>query len=156
LLEGDERGEVWDFIEGRFGVPIDVRDRYTLWERGKTYWALSGSSSTMKSMASLKIISVGIPLVRKIRDQLKPTTGGLRLLSHWVTQNRIRLDETAASKLLHQGELLWTGEQSDGYVLLDTKEGVLGCGLLHRGRLRSQIPKSEVKAFLSSARSCSR
>jgi hypothetical protein len=56
-------------------------------------------------------------------------------------------------ELLSKGQISWP-EHSDGYVLLQTHAGVLGCGQMGKGILRSQIPLSEVRALdLASANS---
>jgi NOL1/NOP2/fmu family ribosome biogenesis protein len=147
LLEGDPEREIWGFLETRFGVPPEVRASHSLWERGETYWALSVPAAVPKALAELKVVCVGIPLVRKVRHWLKPTTAGLRLLAPWITRNRIHLERSELRDLLSRGEIPWTGDGSEGYVLLETDEGILGCGLLRKGRLFSQIPKSEVAAL---------
>jgi NOL1/NOP2/fmu family ribosome biogenesis protein len=100
------------------------------------------------ALASLKVVCVGLPLVRKVGRRLKPTSAALRLLGHRVTRNRVRLKEGEAEELLAGAEIPWTGDASPGYVLLETEAGVVGCGWLLQGRLLSQIPKSEAASFL--------
>lgn len=134
-------------MEARFGIPPQVREEYTLWQRGNTYWILSNAASTLHAFAALRVVCVGLPVLRRVRDRLKPTTAGLRLLSPWVQANRICLEDSQARELLSKGEIPWVGDDAEGYVLLETNLGTLGCGLLLGGKLRSQIPRSEVKAL---------
>jgi hypothetical protein len=150
LLADKEQEAVWGYLEERFGIPSDLRRNYTLWKRGGTYWALSASSPSVGQMPSLKVVAVGIPLARRIGRRLKPTTGGLKLLSRWVLFNRVCIQKSVLYELLRKGEAAYTASSnvSDGYVLLETEEGVLGCGLLDRGKLLFQIPKADVMAFL--------
>jgi NOL1/NOP2/fmu family ribosome biogenesis protein len=132
----------------RFGIPPHALDRFTFLERGGTVHALSVSRDHMHSLLGLRVVTVGVPLVRRIgKHHLKLTSPALRLLSPSITRNRIRLDDAEALRLMARGEIPWAEPASEGYVLLETTSGVLGCGLMLPGRLRSQIPRSEAQAL---------
>ncbi len=134
-------------MEGRFGIPPQVSSLYTLWERGGTSYILSAAGADPEPWAPLRVASVGLPLLRQVGSHLKPTSVGLRLLSPWITRNRLSLTDQDAWLLLRQGFVAWPWGGADGYVLMELRAGVLGCGLLLGGTLRSQIPKSEVASL---------
>jgi hypothetical protein len=152
LLDDEEQRDVWAFLEERFGISPEARRGYTLWDRGKVYWGLSAPTYPIENLSSLKVVSVGIPLVRRVGHRLKPTTSCLRLFSNHIVKNRIHLKAPEVIKALLNAEIPWPEDVSDGYVLIEAEQGVLGCGLMCRGKLQSQIPKSESAAFRSAFR----
>jgi hypothetical protein len=122
--------------------------RFSLRARSGTWFALSPSPEALGDLGRLRVVTVGIPFARRIgRRHIKPTSSALRLLSPWITRNRVTLDEAGALRLLARGEIPWEEPASEGYVLLETVAGTLGCGLMLPGRLRSQIPRSEVQTL---------
>ena len=146
MLEDEGARPIWAYWEERFGVPAGMERRFLLWERGTTYWILSGCDVPPEAMRNLRVVTVGVPFLRKIRHRLKPTTTGLRLLAPWISRNRFELTPPQVLELLSSGEIPWP-KRSEGYVLLETHAGVLGCGLMGKGVLRSQIPLSQVRVL---------
>jgi NOL1/NOP2/fmu family ribosome biogenesis protein len=151
LLADEETNQVCTYLRERFGVPQEeVSRRYCLLARKRTVWALSREVRDPADLATLKIVSAGIPFLRKVQRWWKPTTSCLRILSPWIRFNRVLLSRGEAWRLLREGRLSLTPDSqvSDGYVLVETPEGVLGCGLLLKGTLHNQIPKHEVQNTL--------
>ena len=152
MLGPDEAEPVWAFFRDRFGVPREQREEWLLFLRSDTYWGLSRPEQPIEDLLSLRMVSVGLPFARKVVGYIKPTSASLRLLAPWITENRIFLDERQAVELLANREISRSeNELTPGYVLIDTLLGVLGCGLLRRDSLISQIPKADANHFLGNA-----
>jgi hypothetical protein len=148
LVEGEELEEIKRYWRERFGVPEEAWQGLILWERARTYRVLSFDPRGDQAITSLKVITVGIPFLRMTGRTLKPTTASLRLMSQWISRNRLLLDESQVQDLLSKGEIPWgSPSQKPGYVLLESEAGVLGCGLLKPHRLICQIPKTDLQSL---------
>jgi NOL1/NOP2/fmu family ribosome biogenesis protein len=112
---------------------------YHLLERRNTY-VLLPAAPCLAGLASLKVHQVGLPLLRKIRQHLKPTTAALQRFGAQASRNVLDLSAAQMTDLLRPAELALVVDLSPGYVLLRHAGHVLGCGLYTPGRLRSQIP----------------
>jgi hypothetical protein len=135
-----QRCEVLGYFERRFGIPLNTFSGYRLLERRKAYLIVRDSSH-LESLAGLKVQSVGLIVLRKMRHHLKPTTAALQRFGHLSTQHRFDLAADQLTALLQNGELALDLAFSPGYVVLSAAGHVLGCALYTPGRLRSQIPR---------------
>ena len=136
------------YLQERFGVNPQALENLSLWERGSTIHALSLTRGEVEPLASLRVVTVGLPLLRKVGRHLKPTSAALRLLSPWVTRNRLSLEPAQATELVQTGGIKLEHDLEEGYVLLETRGMALGCGLALPGRIKSQIPKRESRPLL--------
>jgi NOL1/NOP2/fmu family ribosome biogenesis protein len=134
-----QRSSVLGYFERRFGIPVTAFVGYHLLERRTTY-VLLPASPCLASLASLKVHHVGLPLLRKIRQHLKPTTAALQRFGAQATCNVLDLSAAQVTDLLRTAELALEVDLSPGYVVLRHAGRLLGCGLYTPGRLRSQIP----------------
>jgi NOL1/NOP2/fmu family ribosome biogenesis protein len=148
LVEPDRANDVWAYFRTRFGLSPEIPHRLVLREGRSIYWVLSKADALDVGLKSLKVVSAGIPLARRVKDRYKPTSAALRLLAPWLRRNRVYLSEEHVHHLFVKGPLPCSGSVSAGYVLLETDSGVLGCGLVAAGRLHSQIPKAETASYL--------
>ncbi len=125
-------------------VPAEALEGFLVFRRGATFYFLAREpDEALEVTGSLKVVSVGLPAIRIVGRQLKPTSSLLRILSPWIKRNRVKLTQTEALELLSKGVIcLPTREEEKGYVLVETEHVVLGCGLLQKNVLRSQIPTS--------------
>lgn len=128
-------------------MPGKVLERFSLWRRGHTFYALSQPETHPEATSPLQVVSVGLPILRRVGRYLKPTSAALRLLSPWISRNRISLEAKQARQLLSAGQIEWSEPASEGYVLLEVGVTVLGCGLALPGRIKSQIPRREVQSL---------
>jgi hypothetical protein len=134
-----QRSTVLGYFEERFGIPLTTFAAYRLLERHKIY-VLMHDSPHLAALASLKVHSLGLPLLRKMRQALKPTTVALQRFGHQATRHRLELLPAQRLQLVQEGELSLHLEWSPGYIMLLCEGHILGCGLYTPGRLRSQIP----------------
>jgi NOL1/NOP2/fmu family ribosome biogenesis protein len=134
-----QRSRVLGYFETRFGIPVTAFVGYHLLERRKTY-VLLPAAPCLADLASLKVHHVGLPLLRKIRQHLKPTTAALQRFGAQASRNILDLSAAQVTDLLRTAELALAVDLSPGYVVLRHAGRLLGCGLYTPGRLRSQIP----------------
>jgi hypothetical protein len=112
---------------------------YRLLERRNIY-VLVHDSPHLEALASLQVHSLGLPVLRKMRHALKPTTVALQRFGHQATQHTFELSLAQMMQLMQEHELFLHLEWSPGYIMLLYEGHILGCGLYTPGRLRSQIP----------------
>lgn len=137
-----QRRRVLDYFAERFGIPPGCFDDYHLLERRKLY-AIMRRSPHLELLASLKVQSLGLPVLRKMGRHLKPTTAALQRFGSQATRNRLELTASQVRSLLQQEVLPLRLDLSPGYVILLHEGHVLGCGLYTPGLLRSQIPRRQ-------------
>jgi NOL1/NOP2/fmu family ribosome biogenesis protein len=142
FVHDPQRRAVLSYFEERFGIPLAAFADYRLLERRKVY-ALVRDSSHLEMLASLKVQSVGLPVLRKMPHHLKPTTAALQRFGHQATRHRVELSAPQMQALLRGEELQVHIDVQPGYVILLYAEYILGCGLYTPGRLRSQIPRRQ-------------
>ncbi len=116
--------------------------------KGQTVYALSALAESQEVTARLKVVSVGLPFVRLVGHYLKPTSAALRLLAKEIWRNRMSLELNQALELVWAGQIELPHSLEEGYVLLEIPGLVLGCGLALPGRIKSQIPRREIRALL--------
>jgi NOL1/NOP2/fmu family ribosome biogenesis protein len=143
-VPASQRNNVLSFFEARFGIPASTFARYALLERRKTY-VLLPHSEHIRRLASFQVHQVGLPLLRKIRQHLKPTTAGLQHFGHLATRHIVDLSPELCHALLYYRMLTWEASYQPGYVILRSEGHILGCGLYTPGLLRSQIPRRYVQ-----------
>ena len=134
-----QRSAVLGYFEARFGIPLTAFAGYCLLERRKVY-VLMRDSPHLEMLGSLKIHSVGLPVLRKIRRYLKPTTAALQRFGHQATRHTLALSAAQTVQLLREHKLLLPLDCQPGYIILLYEGHILGCGLYTPGCLHSQIP----------------
>jgi NOL1/NOP2/fmu family ribosome biogenesis protein len=120
-------------------MPVSAFVGYHLLERHKVY-VLLAAAPCLDDLASLKVHHVGLPLLRKIRQHLKPTTAALQRFGAQASRNVLDLSAAQVTDLLRTAALALEVDVDPGYVVLRHAGRLLGCGLYTPGRLRSQIP----------------
>ena len=139
-MPASQRDAVLGFFEARFGIPSSTFARHELLERRKTY-VLLPHSEHISRLASFRVHQVGLPILRKIRQHLKPTTAGLQHFGHLATRHVVDLTPELCHTLLYYRMLSWEAPHQPGYVVLRSEGHILGCGLYTPGLLHSQIPR---------------
>jgi NOL1/NOP2/fmu family ribosome biogenesis protein len=137
-----ERSAVLGYFTARFGVPLTVFTRYALLEHGKAYM-LVPDSPHLARLATLKVHSIGLPVLRKMPRYLKPTTAALQRFGQQATRHTLELSVAQVAQLLREYAFPLQMDWQPGYVILCHAGHVLGCGLYTPGRLRSQIPRRQ-------------
>ncbi|MFC6836479.1 DUF7122 family protein [Halomarina ordinaria] len=141
------RAAVLDFWEERFGVPRDVFEGYSFWEKGSgKLWAFAGDVS-----APTEVEALGMTFLRVRQEHWKPTTDAAQRFGPHATKNVVHLEEDLARRFV-AGETVdpeWDGDW--GYLVvthdLAGNPAPLGVGLYLYDELRSQIPKGRRRAI---------
>ncbi|WP_435097032.1 DUF7122 family protein [Halarchaeum sp. P4] len=135
------REAVLDYWEDRFGVPRDVFDDYTFWEKGAGKVWVSASDVP----DGLEVESLGITFLRTRQEHWKPTTNAAQRFGRHATDCVVTLSREEAERFVagEDQELEWDGDW--GYLIaaheVEGEREPLGVGLYLHGELRSMIPK---------------
>ncbi|UCG13333.1 MAG: hypothetical protein JSU72_02260 [Deltaproteobacteria bacterium] len=121
-------------------MPQTIFADYHLLRRGATVWLLS-QHSRLPALASLRVESVGLPLLRQVNTYLKPTTAALQVFGNYATRNVVNLASSQLTELVANGILTSDFAFSSGYVIVETEGIIIGCALYLPGRLISQFPR---------------
>jgi len=135
------RAEVIEWWVDRFGLPADVFDGYTFWEKGAgKIWIFAADLPSPTNVEGL-----GMTFLRTRQEHWKPTTNAVQRFGGAATRNVIELAPDEARRFL-AGEDLdpdWDGDW--GYLIVAHELAgdvePIGVGLYVHGELRSVIPK---------------
>ncbi len=139
-----ERRLVLGYFEQRFGIPLSTYADYLLFKRSKTYMVLRYTPH-LTAVATLKVYTVGLPVLRQVGRYCKPTTAALQTFGHLATRNVVELSTAQLERLLRHRILPLSLALTPGYVMLRAAGHILGCGLYTAGRLLSQLPQRQVR-----------
>lgn len=140
LVRGVDRNYLLGFLRDRFGIPQSAFANHHLFRRGPTVWLLS-KDDRLENLTSLRVESVGLPLLRWKRTHLKPTTAALQLFGPQADRNTVNLARKQLKELVVNKEIKVQFSISPGYVIIVTETITIGCGLYVPGRLISQFPR---------------
>ena len=141
LVDDPRRSKLLGYFEDRFGIGVSAFDGFILWERPRAYWLLTLSRHVQK-LKGLRVHTTGIPVLRKIKQHLKPTTTAIQVFGARAIKNVVILDRQQLTHLLRNHGISLSPPITPGYVILTYHQQVLGCGLYTGRRLLSQIPRS--------------
>jgi len=128
------------FLQDRFGIPLELFDSYDLYKRSSTVWLLN-KDHRLRDLAALRVESVGFLLLRWVQTRLKPTSAALQLLGSHLNKNVVRLTREQLGELVERSVIKGDFADSPGYVAIAINSLVIGCALYVPGRLISQIPR---------------
>ncbi|MFA0753588.1 MAG: hypothetical protein IMHGJWDQ_001366 [Candidatus Fervidibacter sp.] len=137
--------EVLRYLPQRFGIPIEVLDRYYYLFSGGAIWMTSVPLEIVPNHRAVQ--RVGLRALRKVPNGWKPTTPLLQFFDRYITRHRIDLTEEQWRQLLSgQGidclrEGIDTKAWTPGYVALALNGVVLGCGYFNGRFLNHQLSK---------------
>jgi NOL1/NOP2/fmu family ribosome biogenesis protein len=133
-------------MEDRFGIPEKVFDDYLLFKRKGSWQLINNGVVQAVSASQLKVSKVGLRAFQKIGVFVKPTTRLIQVFGTAATKARIEIDDEQLTQLVAGEELSMELDLATGYVILVQPNGrVLGLGFFINGRVRSQIPKKELR-----------
>ena len=95
----------------------------------------------LPSLAALRVESVGLPLLRRIKAHFKPTSVALQLFGGHASKNIVGLEPDQLRDLAENKEIKGEFACSPGYVIVVTNSITVGCALFLPGRLISQFPR---------------
>jgi NOL1/NOP2/fmu family ribosome biogenesis protein len=135
------REEVLDYWDDRFGIPREVFEPCTFWERGNgKLWLFRGDAPDV-----VPIQGLGMTFLRTRQEFWKPTTDAVQRFGHHADSCVIHLDDDQARAFVagEDQEIEWDGDW--GYLIvthdLAGEREPLGVGLYTYGELKSQIAK---------------
>ena len=135
-------------MEERFGIPRSLFDGYMLLRR-KATWLLLREGPAMESATGLKVSKTGMRAFKRVGAFFKPTTRLIQAFGPHATKARLDIDEPRALRLIRGEEIRAHLDLDTGYVILAMKgERILGLGFFKEGRVRSQIPRKEIRAAM--------
>lgn len=134
-LESCER-----YLKERFGAE-KVLEKYRFVERSGDFWIIP-----RKMELKEKYMTAGIRAFRDTGIGIKPTTYFLQFLGETIEKNIVDLSINDLERLVFKREKIDTGKKS-GYIALKFRDNIIGCGLVKRGKLETQIPKGRAKTL---------
>ncbi|HOP48418.1 MAG TPA: hypothetical protein PK874_12225 [Desulfobacteraceae bacterium] len=145
MAEEAERNRILTYLEHRFGISRELFDDYLLLSR-KDSWYMMRKSCGEIQLSHLKPSKVGLKAFHKVGNFIKPTTRMIQIYGPAATRAKLEIDESQLSALLSGGDIPFETDIEKGYVILTLKGNrVMGLGLLINGRVRSQLPRKEVR-----------
>jgi len=145
LAREDERRRLFSYLEKRFGIPETLFDDYLLFRR-KRSWHLLRDVPQLATASRLKVSKAGLRAFQEIGEFVKPTTRFIQIFGTAATRARLEIGKEQLQRLLEGQELPVDLGLGTGYVVL-TLGGhqVLGLGFFIDGKVRSQIPRKELR-----------
>jgi NOL1/NOP2/fmu family ribosome biogenesis protein len=147
-LSPGEREGVLDYFEQRFGINRSVFHEYQWWKDAHGYGVISGSVH-LDGMASMKANKVGMVVLHRIKQYLKPTTSAVQTFGHKAEKNVLEVGRSVLRDLLTNRTMDMTCASDEGYVILRHEGIILGCGLALKDRLMHQLPRWMVHSLLA-------
>ncbi|MFH1933039.1 MAG: hypothetical protein ABIN18_15790 [Pseudomonadota bacterium] len=145
LVGDDESHHLFSYLEGRFGIPENVFDDYLMFKR-KQSWMIFKNVPHIRLASRLKISKMGMKVFHRVSSFVKPTTRMIQHFGQEATKAKLRINEAQLLKLLAGDSIPVDLDLDDGYVILDLgKRWILGLGLLINGRVRSQLPRKDLR-----------
>jgi NOL1/NOP2/fmu family ribosome biogenesis protein len=145
LAGESERQALFSRFYVRFGIQDSVFDHYLLF-KGKNAWWLMKNESPIMNASQLRVSKLGIKAFSRVGQFLKPSTRLIQIFGHLATKARLDIDQKELAYLLRGGELSVSRSLENGYVILSLRGNqILGLGLLISGKLRSQLPRKEIR-----------
>lgn len=144
----DDRHNIFSYIEDRFGIPEALFDDYLLFST-KRSWFLMKRSLHIETASHLKVSKIGLRAFQRVGSFVKPTTRFIQTFGRFASKATIQINMTQLETLLEGGEIPVDLKLDNGYVILSTEEDrVLGLGFLINRKIRSQLPKKEIRSVM--------
>ena len=114
--------------------------------RRKSSWHLLRRAHQLATVSGLKISKAGLRAFQEIGAFVKPSTRFIQIFGKAATRAKVEIDEKQLRRLIADEALSLDLDLDNGYVILTLEGGqILGLGLLIDGRVRSQIPRKELR-----------
>lgn len=144
----DDRHNIFSYIENRFGIPEALFDDYLLFST-KRSWVLIKNVTHITWASQLKVSKVGLRAFQRVGSFVKPTTRFIQTFGRFASKAKLQINMAQLRTLLEGGEIPVDLKLDNGYVILSTEEDrVLGLGFLINGKVRSQLPKKEIRSVM--------
>ena len=140
----DERITLLTYLYERFGIPLEVFDKYLMFAKKRTFWFIN-KSQLIAEISHLKIKRLGIKAFQQVGSFVKPTTRIIQYFGHMATKTVFNINEKQLKQLIDGECLPYNDDLDNGYVILSLNGQILGLGLLIKGEIRSQLPLEDVR-----------
>ncbi len=142
-----DRARLLDFLAERYGMAPAVFDDFT-------FWCRPGAPSIWMTTAALElppgphVEALGVLVMRKPPPAGKPTSTFLMRMGGHATRQALDLDDAGAAAFLRRESLDLSATAVDGaegvrgYCVVRDRIGVIGCGFVQGGVLRSELPRA--------------
>lgn len=145
MAREDERHSLFSYLEERFGIPEKLFDDYLFFKKKNSWWLLRRIAH-IELASQLKVSKVGIKAFQRVGAFVKPTTRMIQIFGSAATKARLEIDIPQLKRLVAGEELTVEVDLDKGYVILCLGESrILGLGFFINGRVRSQIPRKELR-----------
>ena len=135
-------------MENRFGIPKTLFEDYLLFST-KRSWLLLKRGQHIETASHLKVSKVGLRTFQRVGSFVKPTTRFIQTFGRFASKGKLQINMEQLQILLKGGEIPVDLKLDNGYVILSTKEDrILGLGFLINGKIRSQLPKKEIRSAM--------
>ncbi len=103
-------------------------------------------SGQIVAASKLKVSKAGLKAFQRVGAFVKPTTRMIQVFGHAATKARFEINEEQLARLLAANELNVDLGLDKGYVILTLRQNrILGLGFFINGKLRSQIPRKQLR-----------
>jgi hypothetical protein len=148
LVGDDERHYLFSYLEDRFGIPENMFDGYVMFKRRQS-WMIFKNGPHIRLASQLKLSKLGMRAFHRVSAFIKPTTRMIQHFGYESTKARFAINKGQLLKLIEGGSIPADLDLDDGYVILDLENRwILGLGLIINGRVRSQLPRKEIRAIM--------
>lgn len=137
------RATAASYLRERFGVPETALGAAIVHARGRDLWLLSRPEGHgAPDLARLHVVAPGLRLIHLTSRGPRATTAGLRWLGPAIGANAIDLTREDAQRFVQAGRLPAAPSLPGGHVALRVDGRVVGAGLVSRGEIELEIPRS--------------
>lgn len=92
---------------------------------------------------------VGLRAFQRVGNFVKPTTRFIQTFGRFASKAKLQINMVQLRTLLEGGEIPVDLKLDNGYVVLAASANrVLGLGFLINGKIRSQLPKKEIRSAM--------
>lgn len=142
------RHEITTFYQQQFSVPESFMRNLMIEVNKEEIWG--GTGAALPGIYSAR--PMGLRIGRKFPAGFKPTSVFLAALGSHISQSKVSVELEDLRKLLLGQRIPFSGPER-GYVALQYRGDILGCGRAHQGKLQALIPTGRRKELLEILRS---
>ena len=106
-------------------------------------------SQHIETASHLKVAKVGLRAFQSVGNFVKPTTRFIQTFGRLASKAKLQINMGQLQTLLEGGEIPVDLKLDNGYVILTVEEDrVIGLGLCINSKIRSQLPRKEIRSAM--------
>lgn len=133
------KNKLVNYFSERFGVDGEFWNDFKVYKKSGDLWICSEDVRIRESF-----VAGGIRALRLWDSRVKPTTYILQFLEDQINKNIVKLDSKDLERLVFKRKKL-DSNLSPGYVAMEFRGKIIGCGLIDSNGLHTQIPKGRAR-----------